>query len=163
MTENYILKIKNKKYYLFNKFENLVGVGGSYELAYEDLNRKILNEKVIKKEIGVDISKLNSSFKMSNEKFSYMKKWFIAFIFVSLMSISFSYSISNGIKNAINDLEFPKGNKIWTNIGDEIIKIGQSETMNSNLREEEINEALKKIKKRIYPYLDFFSLNEDCK
>ena len=98
MTENYILKIKNKKYYLFYKFENLVGVGGSYELAYEDLNRKILNEKEIKKEIGVNISKLNSSIKMSNEKFSYMKKWFIAFIFVSLMSISFSYSISNGIK-----------------------------------------------------------------
>lgn len=163
MTENYILKIKNKKFYLFNEFKSLVGIGNSYKLAREDLEKKILNAKKVNREIGFDFNKINTNMEISSNKLSYFKKWCISLIFVTLMSIILSYSISNGIKNALNSLDFPRGNKIWNKIGDEIIKVGKSDTLNNNEREDEINDSLLKIKKRINPYIKIFFSDEDCK
>ena len=39
----------------------------------------------------------------------------------------------------IESINFPKGSKLWTQIGDEIIKAADSETINDFSREQEIN------------------------
>ena len=42
-------------------------------------------------------------------------------------------------------------------IGDEIIKISKSDTVQDTSREQEIKEALSILKERIKPYKDFFA------
>ena len=93
----------------------------------------------------------------NNKNLSFTKKWIISFIFIAISSVPLSYSISNGIKNGFNNIDIPKGNLVWKMIGDEIIKISKSDTVQDTSREQEIKEALSIIKERIKPYKDFFA------
>lgn len=162
MIENFELKIKNKKFFLIDQTTNLVVEGISFDSAYKKLKEKLKANYKIKKEIGFNPSKLNDKLKIKSKELSYFKKWLIAFFFISLISISISYSISNGIKNGLNGVDFPKGNKVWTIIGDNIIKSAQSESIKDKKREAEIIESLEIIKNKLQPYLNFFSQQTDC-
>ena len=80
----------------------------------------------------------------------------IAFVFVALMSIPLSYSISLGIKNGLKGVDYPRGREIWTKIGDAIIDTAGSRSLNNQTRQAEITDAMRHILRQLKPYLDVF-------
>lgn len=154
------LRIKNNKMFLFDEETGLLAEANSYDDALQVLKKKTEDYKKLVNKSGLKPMILNSEFEVK-ESTSYLKKWIIAFFFISLISVPVSYSISIGIKNGVNSIQIPKGNKIWQDIGDSIIKSAQSDSIKDTTREEQIKNSLSIIKKRIQPYIDFFS-SESC-
>ena len=155
------MKKKLEVYYDQNKVRildretNQFAEANNFDTAVTKLKEKNEQLKKLGEKFGLKLINL------SLQKNTLIKKWVLAFIFVTLISISFSYSIAVGIKNGVESINFPKGSKLWSQIGDEIIKAADSETINDFSREEEINNSLLKIKRKIRPYLNFFS-TQNC-
>ena len=154
--EEFILKKKGNAFFFLDEETGIIGEGKNINNAYADLIKKKESYQKLKKISGINTDFIFKSIK-NNKNLSFTKKWIISFIFIAISSVPLSYSISNGIKNGLNNIDIPKGNLVWKMIGDEIIKISKSDTVQDTSREQEIKEALSILKERIKPYKDFFA------
>ncbi len=154
--EEYILKKKGNVFFFLDEETGIIAEGKNINNAYADLIKKKESYQKLKKISGINTDFIFKSIK-NNKNLSFTKKWIISFIFIAISSVPLSYSISNGIKNGLNNIDIPKGNLVWKMIGDEIIKISKSDTVQDTSREQEIKEALSILKERIKPYKDFFA------
>ena len=143
-------------FFFLDEETGIIAEGKNINNAYADLIKKKESYQKLKKISGINTDFIFKSIK-NNKNLSFTKKWIISFIFIAISSVPLSYSISNGIKNGLNNIDIPKGNLVWKMIGDEIIKISKSDTVQDTSREQEIKEALSIIKERIKPYKDFFA------
>ena len=154
--EEFILKKRGNVFFFLDEETGIIGEGININNAYSDLIKKKESYQKLKKISGINTDFIFKCSK-NNKNISFTKKWIISFIFIAISSVPLSYSISNGIKNGFNNIDIPKGNLVWKMIGDEIIKISKSDTVQDTSREQEIKEALSIIKERIKPYKDFFA------
>ncbi len=143
-------------FFFLDEETGIIAEGKNINNAYADLIKKKESYQKLKKISGINTDFIFKSIK-NNKNLSFTKKWIISFIFIAISSVPLSYSISNGIKNGLNNIDIPKGNLVWKMIGDEIIKISKSDTVQDTSREQEIKEALSILKERIKPYKDFFA------
>ena len=156
----YEVCIKAGRVYVIDQQQSVIGTAGTFDEAFENLRERQEETKGLMEEAGVSPRFAGRADDPRGPWLSYVGKWAIAFVFIALMSIPLSYSISIGIKNGVKGIGLPRGGEIWESIGDAILGAAKSDSLNDQPRQEEITDAMRHILVQLRPYLDVFSETE---
>lgn len=154
--KEYSVQVTDGAFYVTHATSEIIGSGKSFDLALLDFEEKTSQYEILQKQSGFSMhNPILTNTKTYN--LGYTAKWFIAFVFVSIMSIPLSFSISNGISNGVSKVDLPKGSALWSSIGDAIIKASRSKSLEDQSRQDEIVDAIKIISSKISPYISAFA------
>ena len=151
----YEVRLRNGRVYVIDQPSGLIGEGASFDEALDELQGRREDVDALQRRAGVALP--DGEFSMKPRPSRYVGKWIVAFVFVALMSVPLSYSISLGIKNGVKGIDYPRGGDIWRGIGDAIIDAANSDTLKDQPRQEEVVSAMRHILGQIRPYFEVFS------
>ena len=159
MNNSYRMKKIGDLFFVIDEKTALIGEGQNPDDAYRNLNDKMMAYEALKEKSG--FGDLSFQSYGGGTLSATVKKWSVAFVFLSLFSVSLSYAISTGLSYGMKGIDVPRGQALWSALGDSIIRLGRSDSLfDDPQKEQEVIAALKRLHTKINLYIEAFSDDE---
>ena len=159
MSNSYRMKKTGDLFFVIDEKTALIGEGQNPDDAYRNLNDKMMAYEALKEKSG--FGDLSFQSYGGGTLSATVKKWSVVFVFLSLFSVSLSYAISTGLSYGMKGIDVPRGQALWSALGDSIIRLGRSDSLfDDPQKEQEVIAALKRLHTKINPYIEAFSDDE---